>query len=56
MYFTALDLITDVVALDFDVLGMAMIHRILRHLDARLVVFKYGKLRSFLVGSRQNLA
>ena len=54
--FTALDLITDVMVLDVDVLGAAMFHRILRHLDARLVVFTDDEVRSFFVGSRQNFS
>ena len=56
LYFTALDLITDVMILDVDVLGTSMIYGVLRHLDARLVVLEDDKLRSYFVGSRQNLA
>ena len=56
LHFTALDLITDVMVLDVNVLGTSMIHRILRHLDARLVVFTDDEVRSWFVRGRQNLA
>ena len=52
---TTLDFITDVVILDVDVLGAAVVDRILRHLDARLIVFTDHELRSFLVSSRHDL-
>ena len=53
--FTTLDFIADVMVLDVDMLGAAMVYRILRHLDARLIVFTDKELRSFLVGSHHNL-
>ena len=56
LHFTALDLITDVVVLDANVLGTAMVHRVVRHLDARLIVFGNDEVRSWLVGCRQNFA
>ena len=52
LHFTALDLITNVVVLDVNVLGTTMVHRILRLLDTRLVVFKDDKLWSFICAIR----
>ena len=54
--FTSLDLITDVMVLDVDMLRSTMVHRILRHLDTRLIVFDNDEVRSWLVGCRQNFA
>ena len=53
--FTALDLITDVMVLDVDMLGAAMVNGVLRHLDARLIVFTDHELGSFLVRSLHDL-
>ena len=54
---TTLDFIANVVVLDVDVLGPTMVHRILRHLDARLVILHDLELGSRLVlCGIQNLA
>ena len=53
--FTALDLITNVVVLDVDVLGASMVDRVLGHLDAGLVVFIDHERRFFFTGNRQDL-
>ena len=45
--FAALHFITNVVVLDVDVFGAAVVDRILRHLDARLVVFMDHELGSY---------
>ena len=42
--------------LNVDVLGAAMVDRILRHVNTRLVVFTDHALGSFLVSSRHDLA
>ena len=43
LYFTALDLITDVMVLDVDIRGPAIIHGILRHLNTLLIVIRDDK-------------
>ena len=55
LHFTALDLITDVMVLDVDMLSAAVIDRILCHLDAWLVTLLNHELKSFLVGSSHDL-
>ena len=50
--FAALDFITDVMVLDVDVLGSTVVHRVLRHLDARLVVFENLQPRRLFVRRR----
>lgn len=53
-HFTALDLITGVMILNINMFGAAVIDRVLRHLDARLVTDH--EIGSVLVGTRQNFA
>ena len=48
LHFTALDLITDVMVLDVDMLSAAVIDRILCHLDAWLVILLNHELKSFV--------
>ena len=54
-HFTALDLITDVMVLDVEMLSAAVIDRSLCHLDAWLVILLNHELKSFLVGSSHDL-
>ena len=51
-----LDLITDVMVLDVDVFSSTMIHRVLRHLDSRLVVFANDEVWYWFICRSQNLA
>ena len=49
LHFTTLDFITDVMALDVNVICTTMVDGILRHLDAGLVVFENLQSRCRLV-------
>lgn len=55
LHLITLDLITDVMILDVDMFGVAVIDRVLRYLDPQLIVLTNHKLGSFLVGSRHDL-